>query len=100
MKSFNTEKPVRAIWRIKASNMEKKILIVGGSSGGLALVKLLCQENNVIVASRTNDSISDLPITYHPFDVEKDDLDTSKIPDQPNGLSIVHEVLTSDHLRD
>ena len=44
--------------------MKKNILIVGGSSGvGLALVKLLCQENNVIVASRTNDSISDLPIT-------------------------------------
>ena len=67
--------------------MKKNILIVGGSSGvGLALVKLLCQENNVIVASRTNDSISDLPITYHPFDVEKDDLDTSKIPDQLNGF--------------
>jgi len=67
--------------------MKKNILIVGGSSGvGLALVKLLCQENNVIVTSRTNDSISDLPITYHPFDVEKDDLDISKIPDQLNGF--------------
>ncbi len=67
--------------------MKKNILIVGGSSGvGLALVKLLCQENNVIVASRTNDSISDLSITYHPFDVEKDDLDISKIPDQLNGF--------------
>ena len=67
--------------------MKKNILIVGGSSGvGLALVKLLCQENNVIVASRTNDSISDLPITYLPFDVEKDDLDISKIPDQLNGF--------------
>ena len=67
--------------------MKKNILIVGGSSGvGLALVKLLCQENNVIVASRTNDSISDLPITYLPFDVEKDNLDISKIPDQLNGF--------------
>ena len=67
--------------------MKKNILIVGGSSGvGLALVKLLCQENNVIVASRTNDSISDLPITYLPFDVEKEDLDVSKIPDQLNAF--------------
>ena len=33
--------------------MKKNILIVGGSSGvGLALVKLLCQENNVIIATR------------------------------------------------
>ena len=61
--------------------MKKNILIVGGSSGvGLALVKLLCQENNVIVASRTNDSISDLPITYLPFDVEKDDKKEIDIP--------------------
>ena len=42
--------------------MKKNILIIGGSSGvGLALVKLLCEENNVIVASRTNETISDLP---------------------------------------
>ena len=67
--------------------MKKNILIVGGSSGvGLELVKLLCEENDVIVASRTNDSISDLPITYLPFDVEKEDLDISKIPDQLNGF--------------
>jgi NAD(P)-dependent dehydrogenase (short-subunit alcohol dehydrogenase family) len=67
--------------------MKKNILIIGGSSGvGLALVKLLCEENNVIVASRTNETISDLPISYLPFDVEKDDLDISKIPDQLNGF--------------
>ena len=67
--------------------MKKNILIIGGSSGvGLALVKLLCEENNVIVASRTNETISDLPISYLPFDVDKDDLDINKIPDQLNGF--------------
>lgn len=67
--------------------MKKNILIIGGSSGvGLALVKLLCKENNVIVASRTNETISDLPVSYLPFDVDKDDLDINKIPDQLNGF--------------
>lgn len=71
----------------KTINMKKNILIIGGSSGvGLALVKLLCEENNVIVASRTNETISDLPVSYLPFDVDKDDLDINKIPDQLNGF--------------
>ena len=71
----------------KTINMKKNILIIGGSSGvGLALVKLLCEENNVIVASRTNETISNLPVSYLPFDVDKDDLDINKIPDQLNGF--------------
>lgn len=67
--------------------MKKNILIIGGSSGvGLELVKLICEENNVYVASRTNDSIGELPITHIPFDVENDDLDNSSIPEHLHGF--------------
>ena len=83
----------------KTINMKKNILIIGGSSGvGLALVKLLCEENNVFVASRTNETISDLPISYLPFDVDKDDLDINKIPDQLNGFVYCPGTVSYTHL--
>ncbi len=67
--------------------MKKNILIIGGSSGvGLELVKLLYEDHNLIVANRTNESISGLPITFIPFDVETDELDVNQIPDQLNGF--------------
>jgi len=67
--------------------MKKKILIVGGSSGiGLALVKDLCVDNQVFVASRSNDSLSGLSVTHIPYDVETDALDTSLLPEAINGL--------------
>ena len=67
--------------------MKKNYLIIGGSSGvGLALVKLLCDNNNVIVASRTNESLGGLHVKHIPFDVETDELDLNQIPETLNGF--------------
>ena len=67
--------------------MKKNTLIVGGSSGiGLALAKDLSEDNQVFVASRSNDSLSGLSVTHIPYDVETDALDTSLLPDAINGL--------------
>ena len=67
--------------------MKKNTLIVGGSSGiGLALAKDLSEDNQVFVASRSNDSLSGLSVTHIPYDVETDGLNTSLLPDAINGL--------------
>ena len=68
--------------------MKKNTLIVGGSSGiGLALAKDLSEDNQVFVASRSNDSLSGLSVTHIPYDVETDALlDTSLLPEAINGL--------------
>jgi 3-oxoacyl-[acyl-carrier protein] reductase len=69
------------------NNMKKNILIVGGSSGiGLALVKQMHAENNLFVANRSNNGLGDLPITFIPLDVETDELETSQLPEELNGL--------------
>lgn len=66
---------------------DKNILIIGGSSGiGLALTKLLHQNNRVYVASRTNENLLDLTCEHLPFDVLNDDLDTSLLPDHLDGF--------------
>jgi NAD(P)-dependent dehydrogenase (short-subunit alcohol dehydrogenase family) len=65
----------------------KNILLIGGSHGiGLALVKELQHENNVYVASRTNENLADLKCTHFPFDALTDTLDKSKLPDVIDGL--------------
>lgn len=65
----------------------KKILLIGGSYGiGLAIAKDLQNENNVFVASRTNENLSGLNITHIPFDASTDTLDTSKLPAVIDGL--------------
>ena len=67
--------------------MKKNILILGGTSGiGLALVKQLEGDNHLIVASRSNESLSGMNLTHIPFDVETDLLDMSELPSTLDGL--------------
>ena len=65
----------------------KNILLIGGSYGiGLAIVKELASTNNLFVASRTNEELSDLQVTHIPFDASVDTLDTTKLPAIIDGL--------------
>ena len=67
--------------------MKKNILIVGGTSGiGLSLVKLLEGDNHLIIASRSNESLSGLSVKHIPYDVETDTLDVSELPAMLDGL--------------
>ena len=65
----------------------KNILLIGGSYGiGLAIAQELQNENNIFVASRTNENLSGLNVTHIPFDASIDTLDTSKLPVILDGL--------------
>lgn len=65
----------------------KNILLIGGSYGiGLEIVKILEKENNVFVASRTSENITNLNITHIPFDATTEILDVSKLPEIIDGL--------------
>jgi len=65
----------------------KNILLIGGSYGiGLALANELQNNNNVFVASRTNEELSNLNVTHIPFDASIDTLDTSNLPEIIDGL--------------
>ncbi len=65
----------------------KNILLIGGSYGiGLAIAKELQFENNVYIASRSNENLVDLKATYIPFDATTDTIDTSLLPTIIDGL--------------
>ncbi|HBD26031.1 SDR family NAD(P)-dependent oxidoreductase [Flavobacterium sp.] len=65
----------------------KNILLIGGSYGiGLAIAQELYNENNIFVASRTNENLAGLNVTHIPFDASSDTLDTSKLPTIIDGL--------------
>ena len=65
----------------------KNILLIGGSYGiGLAIAQELQNDNNIFVASRTNENLAGLNVTYIPFDASTDTLDTSKLPAVIDGL--------------
>ena len=65
----------------------KNILLIGGSYGiGLAIAKQLQFENNVFIASRSNENLADIEATYITFDASTDVLDTSKLPSVIDGL--------------
>lgn len=67
--------------------MKKNILLIGGSHGiGLEIVSLLKETHNIFVASRTADEIASLPVTHIPFDVSKDELDLSPLPEELHGF--------------
>lgn len=71
---------------IEEINM-KNILLIGGSYGiGLAIAKEIESGNNVFVASRTNENLDDLNVTYIPFDALNDTLDLSTLPAVIDGL--------------
>ncbi|WP_445905220.1 SDR family NAD(P)-dependent oxidoreductase, partial [Flavobacterium sp.] len=59
----------------------------GGSYGiGLAIAQELNNENNIFIASRTNENLTGLNVTHIPFDASIDTLDTSKLPAILDGL--------------
>ena len=65
----------------------KNILLIGGSYGiGLAIAQELHNDNNIFVASRSNENLAGLNVTHIPFDATTDTLDTSKIPAIIDGL--------------
>ncbi|MQP52805.1 MULTISPECIES: SDR family NAD(P)-dependent oxidoreductase [unclassified Flavobacterium] len=65
----------------------KNILLIGGSYGiGLAIAQELQNDNNIFVASRTNENLVGLNVTHIPFDASIDTLDTSKLPAILDGL--------------
>ncbi|MQP25837.1 SDR family oxidoreductase [Flavobacterium sp. LMO8] len=65
----------------------KNILLIGGSYGiGLAIAQELQNENNIFVASRTNENLAGLNVNHIPFDASTDTLDTSKLPAILDGL--------------
>jgi len=67
--------------------MRKNILLIGGSSGiGLATAKLLTENHEVYIASRSSDSLTGLDIHHLPFDVTTDDLSTLDLPAELSGL--------------
>ena len=67
--------------------MKNNILLIGGSSGiGLATAKLLSQNHEVYIASRSSDSLTGLDIHYLPFDVTTDDLSELDLPSELSGL--------------
>ncbi len=65
----------------------KNILLIGGSYGiGLAIAQELQNDNNIFVASRTNENLAGLNVTHIPFDASTDTLDASKLPAILDGL--------------
>lgn len=65
----------------------KNILLIGGSYGiGQAIATELQNNNNIIVASRTNENNANLNYIHIPFDATTDILDTSKLPEVIDGL--------------
>ena len=65
----------------------KKILIIGGSSGiGLALTHLLSSTNSVFVASRMATALASLSITHIPFNASMEELPTESLPEYLDGF--------------
>lgn len=65
----------------------KNILLIGGSYGiGLAIAQELQNDNNIFVASRTNENLVGLNVTHIPFDAATDTLEISKLPAVIDGL--------------
>lgn len=63
------------------------ILIIGGSRGiGLSIVQKLHPDHNLLVASRTQDSLTNIPVKHISFDALTDALDPEKLPDQLHGF--------------
>jgi len=65
----------------------KNILIIGGSYGiGFSIAKEIQNSHNVYVASRTENNLSELNVTHIPFDVMKETLNCSELPDVIDGF--------------
>ena len=67
--------------------MKKNILLIGGSYGiGLEMAKKLSKYNQVYVASRSNEQLSNIDVTHIPFDVLTDDISEKAIPENLDGF--------------
>jgi len=67
--------------------MKKNILLIGGSYGiGLEMAKKLSKENQVFVASRTNEQLSSVDVTHISFDVLNEDISEKSIPEKLDGF--------------
>jgi len=67
--------------------MKKNILLIGGSKGiGLETAKILAPDNNVIIASRSSDNLSELNVSHLKFDVTKDNIEDLELPETIDGL--------------
>jgi NAD(P)-dependent dehydrogenase (short-subunit alcohol dehydrogenase family) len=67
--------------------MKKNILLIGGSQGiGFETAKLLHENHNVIVASRSKGKLDELNVTHHQFDVTTDDIAELDLPDTLDGF--------------
>lgn len=67
--------------------MKKNILLIGGSHGiGLETVKILDNDHNVIVASRSLDTLKDLNVKHLKFDVLNDKTADLDLPERLDGL--------------
>jgi NAD(P)-dependent dehydrogenase (short-subunit alcohol dehydrogenase family) len=67
--------------------MKKNILLIGGTKGiGLEIVKELSPNHNIIVASRSDENLSDYDVKYHKFDALTDDISELDLPDTLDGF--------------
>jgi 3-oxoacyl-[acyl-carrier protein] reductase len=67
--------------------MRKNILLIGGTKGiGLEIVKELSPDHNIIVASRSDENLSDYDVTHHMFDALTDDISELDLPDTLDGF--------------
>ncbi|HKL91104.1 MAG TPA: SDR family oxidoreductase [Allomuricauda sp.] len=67
--------------------MKKNILLIGGSYGiGLEMAKKLSKENNVYIASRSNEQLLNLDVTHIHFDVLSEDISEKEIPEKLDGF--------------
>ncbi len=65
----------------------KNILLIGGSYGiGLAIAKELQNENNVYIASRSNENLADVKAKHISFDASTDTIDITQLPAVIDGL--------------
>ena len=67
--------------------MKKNILLIGGSYGiGLETAKMLSKENEVFIASRSNENLSNIDATHIPFDALNEDINDKAIPETLDGF--------------
>ncbi|GAA0871032.1 SDR family oxidoreductase [Gangjinia marincola] len=67
--------------------MKKNILLIGGSYGiGFEIALDLHEQHNVYIASRSKENLGNLDVNHIEYDVEKDELDVSQLPDRIDGF--------------
>ncbi len=67
--------------------MRKNILLIGGSHGiGFEIALKLYSEHNIYIASRTSENLGNLEVTHIPYDVSKDSIDMTLLPETIDGF--------------